>query len=78
MVYKALHCLLTVNYQWALRSVYASLGDIYVFKIYIVWPLYGFIDRTASEMTRSRVREGGDTQQRAPGRETVLRPLQQG
>ena len=39
---------------------------------------YGFIDRTASEMTGNRWPSRNDTQQRAPGRDSNPGPLQRG
>ena len=45
--------------------------------LYIFWPFYGFIDRTAEDMTGNRDRErGSDTQQRDPGWELNPGPLQ--
>ena len=45
----------------------------------VFWPLYGFVDSSAEDVTGNRIRErGSNTQQRAPGWESNPAPLQQG
>ena len=52
---------------------------IFYALFFFFWPLYGFIDSSAEEMTENRMRErGSDRQQRAPGRDSNPGPLQRG
>ena len=48
------------------------LAVISFLNVFIFWPLYRFVDRTASEMIGNRMREGDVMQQRAPGQDSNL------